>query len=284
MGGKNQTTQTSTNSPYPGSVPLLNAGMTGAMNQYQNGGLVKPNTQSMVVPWSQDTMAGMGSMRSNAQAGMAPGGYASQWGDIIGGGGFNGAQKTAMDGIKNTATGAFDINSNPAFQSVLGQAQDAAKGAVNQQAAGLGRMNSGTHQGVMAKEVGDLTSRMVGDEYRNWQGRSDAAQRDLFNMGQQGQSNLSTAYQNQMDPSRTMMELGGMNEDLYRRTLDDRSRITGELQNLPFANLQALLGLAGAGAPYSTQTATAQGPSNTASNILGGAYGGASILQMLRGL
>lgn len=282
MGGKNQTTQTSTNTPYAGAVPLLNSGMNSAQSLFNSGGLVKPNTQSMVVPWSQNTMAGMGGIKDAATAAGQPGGYSDMWRGIIGNGGFNDAQKTAMDGIQSTATGAFDINSNPAYAGVRQRAMDAASGAVNQQAQGLGRSGSPTHQGVLARQVGNVAADMDVGEYRNWQGRSDQAQRDLFNMGQTGQGNLANAYERQMDPSRSMMELGGMDEDLYRRTLDDRSRITGELQNLPLANIQALLGIAGYGAPYLTQTATAQGPSNTMSNILGGLYGGASIFNMLR--
>lgn len=284
MSGGNKQTQTSTSQPYAGAVPLLNAGMTGAMNQFNNGGLVKPNTMSTVVPWSQQTMQGMSGMQNAATAAGQPGGYSDQWGSIIGNGGYNDAQKTAMDGIRNTATGSFDINSNPAYARVRQRAMDAASGAVGQQAAGLGRFGSDIHQGVLARNVGNVAADMDVNEYRNWQGRQDAARRDMFNMGQTGQGNLQNAYDRQMDPSRTMMELGGMNEDLYGRTLNDRLRITQELQNLPLANIQALLGIAGAGAPYQTQTQTAQGPSNMMSNILGGAYGGASILNMLRGM
>ncbi|MFT2211507.1 hypothetical protein ACLJYM_06430 [Rhizobium giardinii] len=99
---------------------------------------------------------------------------------------FNSFQDNALQNTQATANSRFDINSNPAFQDVLRQAQGAARDSVNMSAGGAGRYGGGVHQGNLASEVGDLTSRMVGGEYNNWQNRRDTANSNLFNMGQTG--------------------------------------------------------------------------------------------------
>ena len=281
MSGNDTQTQTTNSEPYAAAKPLLNKGMGDALNLYNNGGLVKANTQSTVVPFSQQSMAGMGSMQQGAEAAMQPGGLSSQFGSIIQNGGFNDPQKTALQGIQSTATSQFDPWNNPAFRQVLDQSLDSAKQGVNANASAMGRYGSGTHQGTMQREQGNLASRMIGDEYRNWQGRTDAAQQQLFNAGQQGMNNLMPSYEGMMAPGQTMMDIGGLYEDLMGRTMNDRLRISQEQQNLPLANIQTLLGIAGGGGNFGTQKTTAQMPGSTASNIMGGLLGGASLLQGL---
>lgn len=99
---------------------------------------------------------------------------------------FNAYQQSALQNVQGLANSNFDVNANPAFQDVLRQAQGAARESVNMGAGGAGRYGGGVHQGNLAREVGDLTSRMVGGEYQNWQARRDAANANLFNMGQTG--------------------------------------------------------------------------------------------------
>jgi hypothetical protein len=282
-GSKTQTT-TATSQPYKAAQPLLNTAMGDAQALYNGPGLVQPNTMSTVVPYAQQTTQGMGQLEGLANSASAPGGYGTQMQDVMKAGGFNMPQQTALQGIQNTATSSFDPWNNPAFSQVLNAATDRASHAVNQNAAGMGRYGSDVHQGTMAREVGDLTNRMVGDEYRNWQGRQDAAQQNLFNAGQQGFTNMGTAWQRAGDPAQMLMGIGGMNEDLYGRALNDRLRITQEMQNAPLANIQALLGVAGGTGQYGTQTQSAQMPSNTLGNVAGGALGGYNMFGPLGGI
>lgn len=277
-GGKTQTSTTSAE-PYKAAKPLYDWGMKQGLDMAKAGTLAQPNTMSTVVPFSQQTMAGMGNVEQTAQNAMAPGGYQSQMNDIVNAGGFNQPQQTALQGITQTATQPFDINSNPAFMDVLNRATQRQADQVNLMASGMGRTGSGAHQGVLARETGDLTARMIGDEYRNWQGRQDAAQGALFTAGQQGMNNMSGAFDAQMDPSRALMGVGGMYEDLYGRTLNDQLRITNETQNAPLANLQALMALAGGAGAYGTNTQSAQMPGNMFSGALGGALGGYGMMQ-----
>lgn len=269
MGGSNKTTTTTSNQPYAAAKPLLDKGMGDALKQYNAGGLVKPNTMSTVVPYSQQTTQGMGALQGLANDNIGGNGLSGQLQSIINNGGYNADQQTALEGIRNTATGSFDINSDPGFQQVFDKTQN----AVNQNAASMGRYASGTHEGVMTRELGDLGAR----QYQDFQNRKDNAQQQLFNAGQTGQGNMVSAFDAAQAPSNVLMGLGSMNEDLYGRTLNDQLRIANEAQNAPLANIQALLAAANGAGGYSTGTQTAQGPSNTFSNIAGAGLGAASL-------
>jgi hypothetical protein len=277
MSGGDKQTTVSNNQPLASAKPLIDKGMGDALNLYNNGGLVKPNTQATAVPFSQQTTQGMGAMQGMANANMGGQGMSGQLQNIINSGGYNPDQMTALNGIRDTATGSFDINSNPAYAGIRQRSMDAASNAANLNASGAGRYGSGTHQGAVSRAVGDVASNMDFNEYNNWQGRQTAAQQQLFNAGQQGQANMGSAYSGMRSPIEDLMGVGSMNEDLYGRTLNDQLRITNERQNAPLANIQALLAAASGAGNYGTQTQTAQGPSNTASNIFGGLLGGASL-------
>ena len=281
MSGDNSTTTQTSNQPYKAAEPLLKKGMGDALDLYKDGGLVKPNTQNTVVPYAQQTTQGMNAIQQNATDAMAPGGFASQFQDIIGNGGYNAAQMDALGNTQQLANSSYDMNANPGFADVLKQAQEGSMYGSNAQAQGMGRYGSGAHQGVQQRELGNLTSRMVGDDYNRWLGRRDAAQGQLFGMGQTGMDNMNPAYASTQQPAQDMMQIGGMYEDLMGRTMNDQLRITNEAQNAPLANIQALLAAAAGAGNYGTQTGTAQGPSNTFSNIAGGLLGGGSLLSSL---
>ncbi len=279
--GDNSTTQSTSNTPYKAAEPLLKQGMGDGLSLYKSGGLVKPNTQSTVVPNSLQTTQGMNAMTGNANANMGANGLSGQYQNIINSGGYNADQQSALGGIRDTANSQFDPFGNPAFKQVLQQAQEGSMYGSNANAAGMGRYGSGTHQGVQQRELGDLTARMVGGEYNNWQNRRDGAQTQLFNAGQQGQANMGNAYEGMQAPIDSLMQVGSMNEDLMGRFMNDSLRINQEKANAPLANIQALLGIASGAGQYGTQKQTAQGPNNTFSNVAGGLLGGGSLLSGL---
>ena len=277
-GNDNKTTSVTNTDPPEWAEPGLKYVGSQALSAAKKGNLAQPLTMSTVVPFSQQTTQGMNSIMGNANEALSPGGYSDQFKGIIGSGGYNQEQQDALSGIRSTATSPFDINANPAFQQVLQRAQGDAANAVNSSVSGMGRYGSGAHQGVLSREIGDLTSRMVGDEYRNWQGRQDQAQQQLFNAGQQGQGNMQNAFERVNDPAQAMMGVGGMFEDLYGRQLNDSLRIADETQNQERNNLRELAALLGGAGQFANTTQTSQGPSNTMSNIFGGLLGGASLL------
>jgi len=278
MSGDKTQTQTQTNEPYSAAKPLLDRGMGDALKQYSTTGLVQPNTMSTVVPYAQQTMTGANSIQNTAQQAMAPGGLNSQFESIIGNGGYNAPQQDAVNNTRATANSSFDPYGNPAFKQVLQQAQEGSMYGSNANASAMGRYGSGTHQGVQQKELGDLTARMVGNEYNNWQNRRDGANQNLFSMGQTGMNNLNPAYASMKQPAEDMMGVGSMYEDLMGRTMTDQLRVSNEKANLPLANIQALLAAAAGAGNYGTQTGQSQGPNSTLSNIAGGGLGLLSLL------
>lgn len=278
MSGDNSTKTVATSDPYKAAKPLMDKGMGDALNLYNNGGLVKPNTMSTVVPFAQQTTQGMNTLTDLGTANTGGQGISGQYQNILNNGGYNTEQMDALSGIRDTATSQFDPYSNPAFKQVLQQAQEGSMYGTNAAAQGMGRYGSGTHQGVQQRELGDLTARMVGGEYNNWQNRRDSAQQQLFNAGQTGMGNMGSAYTGMQEAVNPLMQVGAMNEDLMGRTMNDQLRIANESQNSGLANIQALLAAAAGGGNYGTQTSQAQGPSNSFSNIAGGLLGGASLL------
>lgn len=337
-GNKTQTTTTN-NAPWSAAQPALQTGLNQATKLFNadptgQGSVYKGST---VVPWSQQTQQAMGQIQGNAAANSGGAGVSGQYQDIINRGGLTGSQQNALAGLegmpasgltdaqvqslgglqalasnpynaeqqasiantRNTANSSFDLNANPEFQNVLKQAQAGARDSVNLSTAGAGRYGSGTHQGVLAQEVGDLTSRMVGQEYQNWQNRRDTANQNLFNMGQsgintqmgannaaagigqqaianrantlgsifnmgqQGIGNLGAAYSGLNAPAQDLMQVGAMNEDLATRQKNDELRQFNDQQNAPWnqlARLNAIASGAGSLGGTSTQSQPGQNP------------------------
>lgn len=281
MSGDNKTTTVQSNEPYKAAKPLLDKGMGDALKLYNNNQLAPVNTMSTVVPYAQQTMAGMNSIQNTANQAMAPGGFSSQFQDIIGQGGFNDTQMDAVNNTRNLANSSYDFNANPGAGDVLNQILDKSTYGVNQNAAAMGRYGSGTHQGVMQQEQGNLASRFINDDYNRWLGRRDGANTQLFGMGQTGMDNLNPAYASMKAPAEDLMGVGGMYEDLMGRQMNDQLRITDAKQNQRQNAIRELLGFAAGAGNLGSSTQTAQGPSNGLSNMLGYGLGGASLLGLL---
>lgn len=262
MSGSKNTTTTTNNAPWSAAQPALQKGLSGALAAYNKDptGAKSVYTGSTVTPWSANTQAGMGQIREAANANSGGAGLSGQYQDVIDNGGFSAPQMDAVNNTRAIANSSFDVNANPAFQEVLRQAQDSARDSVNMSAGGAGRYGSGVHQGTLGSTIGDLTSRMVGNEYTNWQNRRDAANTNLFNMGNSGFQNLGAAYDGLKLPATDLMQIGAMDEDLATRMKNDELRIFNEKNNAPWAQLGKLNAIAsGAGQLGGTTTQTQPG-------------------------
>jgi hypothetical protein len=265
-----QQTTSSNSQPWAASQPALKTGLADAQNLYKSGVGSKVYTGSTVTPWSQQTMQGMGDVQKNATANMGGQGLSGQYQGVINSGGYNAAQQNALQNTQAVANSKFDMNADPGFKQVLDQTVN----SVNANASGAGRYGSGTHQGVLAQQVGDLGAR----QFSNWQNRRDTANNSLFTMGQQGFGNLGAAYTGMGQPAQDLFKVGGMHEDLANRYLSDKLRIFDSSQSKPWENLGRLNAIAsGAGQMGSstTQTQPGQNPFLTA---LGAGSGGLGIL------
>ena len=258
-GSKSTTTQSTASEPWKVSQPYLKETMASAQKLGKAGTGSQVYTGSTVVPWSQNTMTGQSAMRGGALANLNGKGLSGQAQGIINRGGFTGDQAGVMDRLRQTATGSFNINEDPGFQQVL----DQAKLGVNEMASTAGRYGGGAHQGIMMDKVGDLGAR----QYQNWQARQDAANQNLFSMGQQGQNNLGSAYGLMQQPAEAMMKVGAMDEDLATRQMNDKLRIFNEQQNKPWEQLarqNAIYSGIGSMGSTTTQSQPGQNPWLTA--------------------
>lgn len=275
MSGKQTTTQASTSEPWKPAQPALQTGLTDAQNLYKAGIGGQVNTQSNVVPFAQQTTQAMNAGQNMANQNIGGQGLSGQYQGIINNGGFNSQQQEALGGIRNTANAAFDPMNQAGFGSVLKQAQDAAGGAVNQQAAGMGRFGGAAHQGILAKSVGDVTGNLLNNEWNNFNSRQSAAQNQLFNAGQTGMGNLGSAYQGMQAPLDTLGKIGASYEDLAGRQITDRNRIFDAQNNMPWDQLARLNGVAsGMGSMGGTSSGTATTPgANPFGQVAGGLLG-----------
>jgi len=278
MAGDKQQQTTTASAPWGAAQPALKYGVDKALQYAKNGVGGDIYEGSTVTPWDQQTKKGMGFIERGANANLAGKGLSGEYQDVINSGGYNDAQLAALNNTRDTANSNFDINSNPAFMQVLQQSQDAARNGVNASASGAGRYGSGIHQQTLGNTLGDLTNRAVGQEYNNWQGRKDAANSNLFNMGQTGFGNLGAAYQGMQAPANSLMQVGAMNEDLATRKMNDKLRVFNERQNKPWDQLGRLNAIASGAGQMGGTTTQSQPGQNPFLTALGYGATGAGLL------
>jgi hypothetical protein len=267
---KQQTTQATTTAPWESAQPALNTAISGAQKLYKAGTGGEVYKDSTVIPWSSQSTQAMNNIQNTATANSGGAGLSGQYQGIIDNGGFNAPQLDALNNTRSVANGNFDINADPGFQQVM----DLARNSVNGAASGAGRYGSGIHQQTMTNTIGDLGAR----QYQNWQTRKDAANANMFGMGQQGLGNLGTAYTGMQAPNTDLMNVGAMNEDLATRQMNDKLRIFNEGQSKPWeqiGRLNAIASGAGQMGGTSTQSQPGQNPFLTA---LGYGATGAGLL------
>lgn len=257
-GGKQQTVSTSSNQPWASAQPALNTALADAQNLYKAGVGAQTYTGSTVVPWSSQTTQGMNAIQNNAGQNLNGQGASGQYQSVINNGGYNPAQNDAMTNTRNLANSTYSVS--PELQKVLDAQANKVSDQVNLNAAGAGRYGSGSNQTLLAKNIGDLTNSTIYNDYSNWQGRRDAANTNLFNMGQQGFNNVGAAYSGMNAPAQDLMNVGSMYEDLATRQKNDELRIFDGTQNAQWNNLSRLNAIAsGAGQLGGTQTQSQPG-------------------------
>lgn len=291
MSGDKTTTQRSQSEPWDAAQPLLKSVLGDAQDLYNSGVGFQPYTGSTVVPFADQTVAGMDDVTSRATAAMGGNSAMDKGLNFLGGlydtGGLSGDQQSIADMWRNVAGGG-DLNTvSPTFNNVMKQAQDAARDNVNLSMSAGGRYGSGVHTDVLGKTVGDLTDRMLSEEYDRQLGRMDTARTNLANLGQQGITNMfgateatPAAYEATKTPAKDLMTVGSMYEDLAGRTMADNQRIFNETQQSPLRALEWLNAIgSGAGSlGGSSSGSTTQPGTNPFLQIAAGLLGGGNLL------
>lgn len=260
-GSSKQTTTTTNNAPWSGAQPALNTALSGAQNLYNSGVGSQVYTGSTVVPWDKQTIAGQNAITKSANANINGQGLSGQLQGVINSGGYNDAQLGALNNTKNLANSSWSVS--PELQKIIDQTNADANTNVSLANSAGGRYGSGAGNAAIADAVSKNTNNLLYSDLNNFQTRKDAANANAFNMGGQGFNNLSSAYQGLQAPAQDLMKVGGMNEDLATRQMNDRLRIFNDQQNKPWENLARLNAIAsGAGqlGGTSTQSQPGQNP------------------------
>lgn len=275
-GGGSKTTQTTNSAPWSGAQPALNTALSGAQNLYNSGVGSQVYTGSTVVPWDKQTIAGQNAITKSANANINGQGLSGQLQGVINSGGYNDAQLGALNNTKNLANSSWSVS--PELQKIIDQTNADANTNVSLANSAGGRYGSGAGNAAIADAVSKNTNNLLYSDLNNFQTRRDAANSNLFNMGQTGFGNLGTAYTGLQAPAQDLMKVGGMNEDLATRQMNDRLRIFDAQQQRPWENLSRLNAIAsGAGQLGGTQT-TAQPGQNPWLTALGYGATGAGLL------
>jgi hypothetical protein len=275
-GSSKQTTTTTNNAPWSGAQPALNTALAGAQNLYNSGVGGQVYTGSTVVPWDKQTVAGQNLITNAANANSGNKGLSGQYQGIINSGGFNASQLNALNNTKNLANSMWSVS--PELQKIIDQTNEDANTNVSLANSAGGRYGSGAGNAAIADAVSKNTNNLLYSDLNNFNSRRDAANSNLFNMGQTGVGNLGTAYSGLSLPANDLMKVGSMNEDLATRRLNDQLRIFDAQQQKPWENLARLNAIAsGAGqlGGTSTQSQPGQNPFLTA---LGYGLTGAGLL------
>jgi hypothetical protein len=288
MSGGSKETTTATSAPWEAAQPTIKTALKGANEVYKSGDAFKPYTGSTVVPYADQTRAGMGSIQNQAIGALGDGSMSRPldfFGSMFQNGGLSADQQGVADQWRNTASGAELLNTSPEFNDVLQRSLGDARTGVDMSMSGAGRYGSGMHTDVLGNTLGGVSSNARLGEYRNQLGRMDTARNSLAGMGQQGISNqfgaasgMPGAWTTSQQPATDLMKVGGMYEDLAGRSMADQLRIFEETQNAPREAVEWLNAIgSGAGSLGSTQRQIQPG-TNPFVQALGIGLGGNSLL------
>lgn len=309
-GSSKQTTQTTNSAPWTGAQPALNTALAGAQNLYNSGTGAGIYTGSTAVPWDINTQHAMGDIAQNAVKNTYGGGLSGQYQKIINNGGRTGGQqnaaniyaaigngdgftpeqRNAIQNTKSLANASWAVS--PELQKIIDQTNADANTNVGLANSAAGRYGSGLGNGAIADAVSKNTNNLLYSDLNNFQTRKDAANSNLYSMGQGGLANrmnafnalgaldqqafgnLGAAYTGMQAPAQALMQVGGMNEDLATRQLNDKLRIFDAQQNKPWEQLSRLNAIAsGAGQLGGTQTTSQPGQNPWLSALGYGATG-----------
>lgn len=281
MSGGSKTTGSTTTSTQP--VPGMSQLMGNAKSVFENGSAWAPNTSNMVTPFSLPTQHAMTGMTQVANQSMQP--FAQNFQNIAGlskDGGLNNLQDQQVGRLQGIANGNR-MKGNPYLEDLIKRSGNDIRYQTGLSASGMGRYGSGGHEGVMDKAIGDMSGNLRYQNYGDEANRQMDAIGSLFNAGTQQRQNVANgtgqmtdAYNARLNPYNTLSQVGRQNEDLYSRTLADKSRIFSDTQNSQTAPINWLANLLGAAGGGQKVTNTSE-PSGGLSGAIGGATAGAGL-------
>lgn len=277
-GSKNTTTTVSNNEPWSGAQPALKTALTGAESLYKAKTGAGVYQGQRVADQSGQTAGGLAALTGAANNNMGGAGVSGQYQDIINSGGYNSAQTDALNNTRNLANSSWSIS--PELQRVLDQSNESVLGSVSLANSAGGRYGSGLGNSAVADVISRNTNTTLLNDYNNFMGRRDAANNNLFSMGQQGIGNLGTAYTGLQAPGQTLLNVGNQMDARNQSLIDANIDKFDEAQNRPWENLSRLNAIAsGAGSLGGSSTSRASQPGQSGlMSALGYGLSGAGLL------
>jgi hypothetical protein len=275
-GGSNKTTTTTNNQPWSGAQPALGQALGGAQDLVNRGIGSQVYTGATFAAPSDESQAA-GAVSSRLGYGNVDGrGISGQYQDIIKGGGFNSPQSDALNNTRSLANSSWSVS--PELQKIIDQTNADANTNVSLANSAGGRYGSGAGNAAIADAVSKNTNNLLYSDLNNFNTRKDAANSNLFNMGQTGIGNLGTAYSGLQAPIQNLAQAGQFYDDINAKSLNDKLRIFNEQQSKPWEQISRLNAIAsGAGQLGGTQT-TSQPGQNPFLTALGYGATGAGLL------
>lgn len=268
-GSKQQTTQAN-NAPWSTAQPYLADSMATAQNYLKTGtgaGVYQPST---VVPLSEQTQSGQNMAEHVANQNYETlSGNVTRMEQLAGQDGLSDYQRQSIDQLNPMAAGDMLVKNNPFTQAVVDRTGEQMSHQINEMAGASGRYGSGAHQGVLAREIGDMANQAYSNDYNNERRYMQDAIGSIFNAGQMQRDNkiadnaaLYDATQARLTPAQTLYEVGAINEDLGGREIQDDLARFQSSQNAQWDNLaRANAIFSGAGSLGGSSTQTTQSPS-----------------------
>lgn len=261
MTGSSKTTTQSNSEPWKAAQPALKQGIGEAQKLYNSGTGAQVYGGSTVIPWNGDTQNGMDVTSRNAYANVDGRGLSGQLQGVINNGGYNAGQLNALNNTQKLANSSWSVS--PELQKVIDQSNADANTNVSLANSAGGRYGSGLGNSAVADAVSKNTNNLLYSDLNNFRTRQDAANSNLFNMGGTAFGQLGQAYSGMQAPVQDLMKIGGMQEDLATRQMNDKLRIFNEQNNRPWENLsrfQAINSGAGQLGGSTTQSQPGQNP------------------------
>lgn len=275
MGG-GENSQTSSSEPWGPAQGNLRLGLRRAEGLYSRGVGADVYSGPRVAGMDRYTGSGLSTLASAAKANRNGAGLSGQAQGVIDAGGYNPAMQAALKNTQDLASSSYSIS--PEVQQALDYQTNRALGATNAATSAAGRYGSAAQADAMSRAIGNVNNDVLVSDIRNWQGRRDAANSNLFNMGQQGFSNLGGAYNMLLQPGQTMQGIGAAREGYRQNQLNARMAEFDERQNRPWEQLSRYNAISsGAGGLGGTQTQSGGGQSGMM-NMLGYGLTGAGLL------
>lgn len=298
---KTTTNQTTTTSPYPLAKPLLNTGLTDALNLY------KSHRLNPFTPLSRTTTNGLAGLTSQAISNRAPlqqslqrfRNMAGGSGDVSSSGQLDIAHRAlgpsmTEQNLSGIAHGDLIGQGDPTYDRLRQRALEDASTEASMQASGMGRTGSDYHQAAVGTRVADTVGSMDYQRMQDERARQVEANSLIDQLRQSGMG-IGLNAQN----SATAVQTGNQDRRFNANaaipgaadaTLSPYASILGAGSTLDAnnaakagtggANLSSLMQLLGLASSYGTTSGSGQTvePSNKAGILAGGGLGLASLL------